>query len=426
MLRSFKPMVKLATMMASTCWARLFVAVALVLLYLWAPTSAQAHARATSFSYWQEGPTGTTMRLVFPWIEVQQAFPELRGKAPADVLVDAVRVGSLRRFFEQSIVVMAAGNRLCPWLAWWGPRLIDQGLEFGGHTSCGEPVERLRFDLTFHAAPSHVHLFRYATQGRLLSGVAGAEAREFSPRLPEAGKGGRGWHDLLAMGFAHILAGSDHLLFLTALALLASSLRLLLWLATGFTGAHSIALVLATLGLAKPHEATIEALIGFTVAFAGVEAFLYLAAEMGDALLGCWLRRGAILVGVGALVAAGFAGAKLSLVALFGVVSFQFCYLLLANGRARWRWLIVFLFGFVHGFGFAGPLLALELPRTELAWALGAFNGGVELGQIAFLLVLWPVLRLSVVRARMSWVRPALAAGVLAAGIQWFLVRAFA
>jgi hypothetical protein len=57
---------------------------------------------------------------------------------------------------------------------------------------------------------------------------------------------------------------------------------------------------------------------------------------------------------------------------------------------AERRWLITFPFGLVHGFGFAGALREVALPTGQLPLALGAFNAGVELGQLAVLAPLLP------------------------------------
>ena len=61
------------------------------------------------------------------------------------------------------------------------------------------------------------------------------------------------------------------------------------------------------------------------------------------------------------------------------------------NGRkgltARYPWIVAFTFGLLHGFGFAGALVDLGLPQTDISWALLFFNVGVELGQLAFVIV---------------------------------------
>jgi hypothetical protein len=103
---------------------------------------------------------------------------------------------------------------------------------------------------------------------------------------------------------------------------------------------------------------------------------------------------------------------------------FTACFLGLSDGTLKWRWLLVFLFGFIHGFGFAGPLLELDMGQGGMAKALLGFNLGVEVGQLVFLLALWPVIvGLRKLEPRIP-VAAALASTVLAAGTFWFLSRA--
>jgi hypothetical protein len=88
------------------------------------------------------------------------------------------------------------------------------------------------------------------------------------------------------------------------------------------------------------------------------------------------------------------------------------------------RWRLTFGFGLVHGFGFAGALRALDLPRALLAPSLLTFNLGVELGQLVIVALVWPLLRwLRGVRgmwpAGIRWA----SAGVVALGAYWLLER---
>ncbi|HQR11301.1 MAG TPA: HupE/UreJ family protein [Casimicrobiaceae bacterium] len=138
------------------------------------------------------------------------------------------------------------------------------------------------------------------------------------------------WH-----GIEHILGGYDHLLFVFALILIVRSTRALLWTITAFTLAHSITLALATLGVVHVPGPPVEAAIAFSI--------LLLASEIVR------LRRGE------------------------------------ASVTARWPWVIAFCFGLLHGFGFAGALSEIGLPRGDIPLALFAFNVGVELGQLAFI-----------------------------------------
>ena len=153
--------------------------------------------------------------------------------------------------------------------------------------------------------------------------------------------------DYLTLGFEHIWSGPDHLLFVAGLMLLARRPRRILIAVTGFTAAHSITLSLATLGFVRAPIEPVEALIALSV--------LFLAGE----------------------------------VARGGTQDFSH----------RYPIALAFVFGLLHGLGFASALGEVGLPRNELAAGLLCFNLGVEVGQITFIamiavaLVGWPWLR---------------------------------
>ena len=173
---------------------------------------------------------------------------------------------------------------------------------------------------------------------------------------------------LFLLGIEHILTGYDHLVFLLGLVLVGGRLRSLLAVVTAFTLAHSITLALAALGIWTPSGRLIEPAIALSIAYVGVENFF------------------------------------------------------VKNAEGRWR--ITFPFGLIHGFGFAGALAEVALPRAQLAPALFLFNLGVEAGQLAVLLVLLPIL---------AWLRKqawfarhgvrAVSAVIVCAGVAWFVER---
>jgi hydrogenase/urease accessory protein HupE len=176
-----------------------------------------------------------------------------------------------------------------------------------------------------------------------------------------------GWSFFL-LGIGHILTGYDHLLFLLGLILVGQRLRPLLVAITAFTVAHSLTLGLAALNVWAPSPALVEPLIALSVAYVGVENWF--AKDM------------------------------------------------------RRRWLITLPFGLIHGFGFAGALGEIALPRAQVPLALATFNLGVEAGQIAALAVVFPVV---VWMHRQVWfaalaVRTA-SAGIALAGSWWFVTR---
>jgi hydrogenase/urease accessory protein HupE len=139
------------------------------------------------------------------------------------------------------------------------------------------------------------------------------------------------------LGMTHILAGIDHLLFVFALLLIVKNYRRLLWTITAFTLAHSITLAGATLGLIHVPQAPVEAVIALSILFLAMEIVHEKRGHPGAA--------------------------------------------------ARWPWLVAFIFGLLHGFGFAGALAEIGLPQQAIPLALIFFNVGVELGQLLFIAV---------------------------------------
>ena len=157
------------------------------------------------------------------------------------------------------------------------------------------------------------------------------------------------WHQALSRfvqaGFRHILEGTDHLLFLACLVIPLRRLRALVLMATAFTVAHSLTLVATAFGLGPQ---------------------------------GLWFAPF-----VETLVAASIVW--MALANIFGAF----------GGGLHVRWLAAFAFGLVHGFGFAFALReSLQFAGSHVVSALLAFNVGVELGQIAALLVMLPLVAL--------------------------------
>jgi hypothetical protein len=164
--------------------------------------------------------------------------------------------------------------------------------------------------------------------------------------------------------------GIDHILFLLGLLLAGGSMLRLIGVASGFTVGHTITLGLAGFGVVRPPSSLIEPLIALTIAFVAVEAW---------------------------------------------------------SGRfERHRWKIATCFGLVHGFGFANALTELHLSRHSMIEALFGYNLGVELGQIAIVLVIAPLVLFAHrdPRLRVYVVRTA-AAAIFVAGMYWFFARLF-
>lgn len=158
----------------------------------------------------------------------------------------------------------------------------------------------------------------------------------------------------LTLGVEHILTGIDHLLFVLALLLLTKGTWRLVKTVTAFTVAHSITLGLATLGIVHVPSRPVEAVIALSIVF--------VAAEIVQA------RRGR----------AGLA--------------------------AQMPWIVAFIFGLLHGFGFAGALSEVGLPEGHIPVALLFFNLGVEAGQLLFIAGVL-VLAAGIRRMRIAWPR---------------------
>lgn len=172
------------------------------------------------------------------------------------------------------------------------------------------------------------------------------------------------------LGVGHIWTGYDHLAFLGALLLAAASLRQMLYIVTGFTVAHSITLTLAATGVFALSPSITEPAIAVTIVLVGLEN--------------------------------------------------------LAKPTPRRRLATTFCLGLVHGFGFAGLLREIGLPRDALAVSLACFNGGVEVGQAAVVAVTLPVLLM--LRKRGWWEHkavPGLSVVIALLGVYWFVQRVF-
>jgi hydrogenase/urease accessory protein HupE len=176
--------------------------------------------------------------------------------------------------------------------------------------------------------------------------------------------------EFVRLGVEHILGGYDHLLFLAALLLGVRGLRSVIATVTAFTAAHSLTLAAAALGVLELPPSIVEPAIAASIVYVGLENLL--------------------------------------------------------RGKIDSRWKLTFAFGLIHGFGFAGALreLGLGTAAAELLTALGSFNAGVEIGQLAVVMLLWPVLQFVNTRPAMRLrVAPICSIAVVVAGSYWLVLR---
>lgn len=290
--------------------------------------------------------------------------------------------GALEGAIVEKIEVSADGKRCVGSLV--GARLVEgDGVELRAHFVCPSAPRELVVEQAFLKNLSHGHR-QLSSLGDGVASVdavtfAGSSSLRLSPGAPApaasgagASAGGHGaapgLGGLFLLGVEHILTGYDHLVFLLGLVLIGGRFRSLLGVVTAFTVAHSITLALAALGVWAPSPRLVEPAIALSIAYVGVENFFAKSAE------------------------------------------------------GRWR--ITFPFGLIHGFGFAGALAEVALPRAQVPAALLLFNLGVEAGQLA---VMAPLLLALHGLGKLTWFRRhgvrAVSVAVVVAGVAWFIER---
>jgi hydrogenase/urease accessory protein HupE len=244
-----------------------------------------------------------------------------------------------------------------------GQPYLEARLEYPGARRIGEIEIGVRVLADLY--PEHRNLAEIDVDGR---------REQFVFQHGNVYRGGRGvaraWRaarQFTLLGIEHIFTGYDHILFLFGLLLGGRGLRSLVAIVTSFTVAHSLTLALATLGVVRPPAGLVEPAIALSIAYVGVEN------------------------------------------------------LLVAEVRHRWR--ITFAFGLVHGLGFASVLREMDLPRGALAASLFTFNLGVEVGQVAIVALMWPLLRRLERTPRRRLVIRLASAVIAAFGLFWFQQR---
>lgn len=191
---------------------------------------------------------------------------------------------------------------------------------------------------------------------------------------PPLGKAAVAW-SYLGIGVEHILGGIDHLLFVLALLLIVKELRRIVATVTAFTFAHSVTLAAATLGWVHVPGPPVEAVIALSIVFVAAE---FIHARNGEPGL-----------------------------------------------TQRAPWIVAFGFGLLHGFGFAGALAEVGLPDNAIPLALFAFNLGVEVGQLMFV-VAFMLLAKTATRLKLpggAWAPLATAYGIGSVAAFWTIER---
>jgi hydrogenase/urease accessory protein HupE len=239
---------------------------------------------------------------------------------------------------------------------------------------CSGPVTGHSIGLSnFSAAQTDV-LVRVAPLGRPVQALRLTASQPFAEiaATPDAWQVARTY---FVIGIEHIVFGYDHLLFVVSLVLLLTGFRTIAIAVTAFTIAHSVTLIGTTLGLIGLPQRPVEAIIALSI--------IFLAAE---------------------IVKKKDGEPRLS---------------------ERVPWVVAFLFGLLHGFGFAGALKEIGLPESDVPTALLTFNLGVEAGQLLIVAATFGLLR-ALRSLRPEWTRPAIrlsSYGIGAIASMWLLER---
>ncbi len=362
--------------------------VLIVLSMLAFPSWAEAHAIGLSSGEYRAEGMRVNASLSFARGEVVSLIPTLDENH--DGHVSAAEVASHRAELEEKVlrrVGVRRGGKACE-AALVDCGLTEQdGLLIVGRWTCGatEGPFDIELGILDDVARGHRHLAHIAANEGGRDEVLFGVQRSFSIEATSARAGGAGPSEsagaasaqgpdpaslgaMFRMGIEHILTGYDHLVFVLGLVLARARLRALLATVTAFTVAHSVTLAIAVLGVWSPSPRFIEPAIALSIAYVGVENFF------------------------------------------------------VQDASKRWR--VTFPFGLVHGFGFAGALQEIALPRGKLLPALAAFNLGVEAGQLAVLALLLPLL---VLLRKHAWFErrgvPLTSGLVACAGVVWFVAR---
>jgi hydrogenase/urease accessory protein HupE len=336
--------------------------------------AARVHAHPAPFSYldivFRDG--GIEGSLVVHMIDVAH---DLGGVPPERLLDDGLVQSERQRIFDllSPRLTMRSDRRLAP--QWQSIELLkeDTALRLRYRIPNEQPGALTIDTDLFPYDPVHQTFINIYEDGKIRQQVIfSAGTDEHTYYLGTTQGAIEVMKTFVPSGVHHILIGPDHILFLVGLLLTGGTWLALVRIVTAFTIGHSITLSLAALNLVTPPASIIEPAIALSIVFVGADN----------------LVRG--------------------------------------DGRDLRAW-VALVFGLVHGFGFANVLREFGLPSEALGWSLFSFNVGVEIGQLAVVLLVAGALA-AVRRSSELVARRVAFAGslvVIAAGSYWFIQRVF-
>ena len=341
-------------------------------------TCAAAHAHPVPFSYIDLRVESGSVELSIV-VHTFDIANDLKIQPPEKLLEHETlnAAGSaIAKLVQDRLTVAADGERLAN-ATWSAPETIPdrQSIRIRARYELERPPGRMDVStLMFPYDPQHKTFLNVYENGAVAAQAILDKDRKSFEYFSGTRQGVRAvLQKFVPAGMHHILIGPDHLLFLAGLLLLGGTMRQLLLVVTAFTIAHSITLSLAALGMVIPPANAIEPAIALSIVYVGADNLL---------------------------VSAG--------------------------GRDTRAW-IAFAFGLIHGFGFANVLREMDLPGRALGWTLFAFNLGVEIGQVVFVVLIASVFVWIRSRSEAAGRRLVFAGSVVVmlAGAFWFVERVF-
>ncbi len=245
----------------------------------------------------------------------------------------------------------------------------------------------------FNLVQSHIHIARIYIDNNLYTEKA-LFFNDQSINLSEKKENNsfsNSFYKFFSLGLDHILSGYDHLLFILGLLLLVTNLKRLLLVITGFTIGHSLTLSLSVINIIQVKSSLVEALIGYTIMFVGLE---YLYKENNDHRVSMiFITTLSLLL----LIFGNLINPNFPYFLILGILLFSLGYFYLLknlNSENNLLSIITIIFGLIHGFGFGGFLLGSKISSENIFSGLLGFNLGVEVGQIIFVLLILLIYKL--------------------------------
>ena len=231
------------------------------------------------------------------------------------------------------------------------------------------PVETVEVTSTLYGVmnPAHQHMMSVTLNGVVHEAILNEQSPTARFSGSEPTRLETFWK-FARLGVEHIFTGYDHLAFLLGLIVATGTLGSLVKVITSFTLAHSITLALATFNVVVLPTRLTESVIALSIAYVAAENLFH-----------------------------------------FHVMK---------------RYYVTFLFGLVHGFGFSNVLRDMQLPRASMAMSLFSFNLGVEIGQVAFVLLIFPAVQ-DLMKSGWTKLQPAVSTVIACLAAYWFVQRAF-